>query len=127
MSLHVLALGTLTADPQQRTSGAGKAYVTATLRTPTDEDAVLVSVVAFSDSAKAALLALGKGDSVSVTGRAKLTTWTGKEGEQRQGLSVVADAVLSAYAVGKKRDATAAAVAVQREFIGRQVYEPPAA
>jgi single-stranded DNA-binding protein len=109
MSLHVLALGTLVADPQQRTSSGGKVYVTANLRTPTDEDAVLVSVVAFSDSAKAALLALGKGDSVSVTGRAKLTAWTGKEGEQRQGLSVVADAVLSAYAVGKKRDATAVA------------------
>lgn len=109
MSLHILALGTLTADPQKRTSSGGKDYVTANLRTPTEEESTLVSVVCFSDSAKAALLALGKGDSVSVTGRAKLTSWVGWDGEARQGLSLVADAVLSAYAVGKKRDATVAA------------------
>ena len=109
MSLTVLALGTLTADPQERTGGSGKPFVVANLRTATEDDAVLVSVVAFSDSVKAALLALKKGDSASVTGRAKLTSWTGRDGAEKHGLSIVADGVLTAYAVGKRRDATAAA------------------
>ncbi len=107
MSLHVLALGTLTADPQQRTSSGGKPYVTANLRAATDEEPVPVSVAAFLDSAKAALLALHKGDSVSVTGRSELTSRTGREGDSGKGRSLIADAVLSASAVSKKRDAAA--------------------
>ncbi|MBP8296777.1 MAG: single-stranded DNA-binding protein [Burkholderiales bacterium] len=118
MSLNILALGTLTAAPMDRTSNSGKPFATATLRTATDEGAVIVSVVAFSDSARGALLALGAGDAVTVTGRAKLTQWAGRDGETRSGLSVVADAVLSAYVAAKRRDATHA-VRKPREAPGR--------
>jgi hypothetical protein len=70
MSPFVLATGALIADPQRRTSQSGKAFLTATLRTPTEEDAALLSVIAFDPDACAGLLNLSKGDSCSITGRA---------------------------------------------------------
>jgi single-stranded DNA-binding protein len=84
--------------------------MTATLRTPTaaEEGAVLVSVIAFDHDAQAALGKLRKGDAASVTGRAALKSWTGRDGELRTGLSVVAERVMSAYQVRKQRPAAPA-------------------
>jgi hypothetical protein len=62
MSLFVWATGALIADLQRRTSQSGKEFVTAALRTPTDEEAVLLSVIGFDPDACAALLNLRKGD-----------------------------------------------------------------
>lgn len=104
--LSILASGTLVADPKSRQSAAGKAYATALLRVPAeDTDAVLVSVICFNADSVVALLALQRGDSCSIAGRAKLTSWT-KDGEQKHGLSVTADRVMSAYAAGKARKAS---------------------
>lgn len=50
----------------------------------------------------AALLALTRGDSCAIVGRAKLSTWT-KDGEEKHGLSVVAEKMLTAYQLDKKR------------------------
>lgn len=101
--LSILASGTLVSNPRQRTTAAGKPYATASLRVPAeDSDAMLVSVIAFAADAVAALLALTKGDSVAIAGRAKLTSWE-KDGEQKNGLSVVADKVLTVYQIDKKR------------------------
>jgi single-stranded DNA-binding protein len=107
MSLYILATGALIADPQRRTSQSGREFATAILRTPTEEEAVLLSVIGFDPDACGGLLNLSKGDSCSITGRAKLTTWTGKDGEQRHGLAVVAERVMSAYEVNKRRIVTA--------------------
>lgn len=101
--MALLATGTLVSDPQRRQASNGNAYATALLRVPTEEDSVLVSVIAFSQEACESLSKLRKGDALSVSGRAKLTAWTGRDGETRHGLSVVADKVLSAYEVRKKR------------------------
>lgn len=65
---------------------------------------MLVSVIAFAADTVAALLALQRGDSCAIAGRAKLTSWE-KDGEQKHGLSVVADKVLTVYAAGKQRKA----------------------
>jgi single-stranded DNA-binding protein len=93
MSLHVLCSGTLHADPVWRTTAAGKAYATCRMRVPCeDADSLLVSVVAFSKPAVEALLAHGRGDAIAVTGRAGIKAWTGKDGQERHGLSIVADA-----------------------------------
>jgi single-stranded DNA-binding protein len=101
--LSVLASGSLVSDPKARTTAAGKAYATASLRCPAeDSDAVLVSLICFDATAVQALLALSRGDAVSIAGRAKLSTWD-KDGETRHGLSVVADKVLTVYAAGKAR------------------------
>lgn len=103
MSLSVLANGTLVRDPESRTSRAGQRYAAGLLRIPVDgEDSVLANLVAFSSTAAEALLAHAKGDSIAVTGRAKLTAWE-KDGEQRHGLSVVVEGVLSPYQLEKRR------------------------
>lgn len=101
--LSVLASGTLVSDPRARTTAAGKAYATAALRVACeDAEAMLVSVIAFDAGAVAALLALQKGDACAIAGRAKLTSWE-KAGEQKHGLSVTADKVLTIYQIDKKR------------------------
>ena len=103
--LNVLCSGTLVSDPRQRTSAAGKAYATAQMRVPAeDADPMLVSAIAFNADAVAALLALQRGDSCAIAGRAKLSTWE-KDGEQKHGLSVTADRVLTVYQAGKARKA----------------------
>jgi single-stranded DNA-binding protein len=92
-----------------RQSFAGKTYATASMRVAIDgEEAVLASLIAFSDTAVAALLALTKGDALAVSGRGKLTSWE-KDGQQHHGLSVVADQVLTLYALDKRRKQTAEA------------------
>jgi single-stranded DNA-binding protein len=106
--LNVLAQGVLVSDPRERTSAAGKAFATGLLRVPAEDgEAALVSVIAFAPDAVAALLALAKGDSVAIAGRAKLTSWT-KDNQERHGVSVVADRVLTVYAAGKARKAARA-------------------
>ena len=69
-----------------------------------DGDALIASLICFDEHAVVALLALTKGDSCAIAGRAKLSTWE-KNGEQRNGLSVTVDRVLTAYQAGKARKA----------------------
>ena len=108
--LNILATGTLISDPQRRTSAKGATYATGSLRVPSDgADAVLVSLIAFATDAVDALLAHSKGDALAVAGRAKLSSWTGRDGNEAHGLSVVAERILSPYMLDKKR--TAARVA----------------
>lgn len=103
--LAVLASGTLNSDPIARKGRSGKPFVTAALRTPSDEGALIIQFIAFDDAVVAALQKLQRGDAVSITGRATLKTWQAREG-QRTGLSVVADAILTAYQSRKKRSVT---------------------
>ena len=101
--LSILASGSLVADPKPRTTTAGKPYATGTMRVPAeDAEAMLVSIITFNVDAVQALLALTKGDALAIAGRAKLTSWT-KDGEERHGLSVVVDQVMSVYQADKRR------------------------
>jgi len=59
------------------------------------EDAALVSVIAFDDEACAALESLRKGDAVSIKGPLKPTTWTGRDGEARHGLSMIVQQIMT--------------------------------
>ena len=97
MSLYILATGSLIADPQRRTGASGKDFATATLRVATDDDAILVSLIAFGEQAES-LLAHRVGTTIAVSGRAKLTSWTGKDGAEHHGLSIVAEQIASASA-----------------------------
>ena len=96
MSLYTLATGNLIADPVRRTGAKGD-FATATLRVATDDDAILVSVIAFGDTAET-LLEHRHGSTLAVSGRAKLSSWTGKDGAQHSGMSVVAEQIASASA-----------------------------
>jgi single-stranded DNA-binding protein len=103
MSLHVLVSGALTADPARRTGANGKDFATATLRVATDDDAILVSVIAFGATTET-LLAHRQGATLAVSGRAKLTNWTGRDGADHHGISVVVDQIASA-ASARRADA----------------------
>ncbi|WP_101102489.1 single-stranded DNA-binding protein [Macromonas bipunctata] len=102
-----LIRGKLIKAPESRATKAGRPYATARLRVPTSNPAetLFASVVAFGPEAVAALLALGEGDAVSVAGSLKVGTWTDKEGNARPSLDLVADRVLSVYAIRKQRAA----------------------
>ena len=104
--LSVLCSGTLVSDPKSRVSAKGSTYCTCTLRALVDGDeAVLVSCIAFDAATVQSILALTKGDACAIAGRAKLSSWT-KDGEEKHGLSVVADKVLTVYQIEKKRRQT---------------------
>ena len=107
--LAVLISGRLVRAPEQRMGRSGKPFCTALVSTPVEGDeAMLVSVIAFGAVADA-LAALGQSDAVSIAGDGKLTTWTGKDGGERHGLSVTAHRVLSAYQRRATQRAQAAA------------------
>lgn len=96
--------GKLHGKPVRRVGQSGKPFVTAKVRTPTaGGDTLFVNVIAFSESAGAALLALEDGDSVSLSGALTPKVWTDSKGESRPVLDLVAHAVLTAYHVTRKR------------------------
>ncbi len=82
--LDFLCAGRLLKDPVVRTGASGKPFTTALV-------------------AAAEKLAMHKaGDSIAVTGAAKLTVWQ-QNGETRRGLGVTAAAVMSVYELRKRR------------------------
>ena len=84
--LSVLISGTVRSAPETKTSAAGKPYTRFRVAVPLEgADPILASVVAFGDAATSAA-ALTAGDSCSIAGSAKPTTWTGKDGETKVGL-----------------------------------------
>lgn len=105
MSLAVLITGRLIADPEQRI-GTNKAFTLAKVSVATDDGDILASVIAFATAAEQ-LGALNKGDTVALSGKAKLSTWTARDGGFKAGLSVTADSVLTVYHLRRKRQAMA--------------------
>lgn len=106
MALDVLAQGRLVKAAEMRTAKTGKPFAVAKMAVATDGDeSMLCSLIAFRGSAAEALLALGAGDACAVAGQAKVTAWTGRDGEAKTGLSIVVEAVLTAYHVKRRRQA----------------------
>ena len=104
--IDALISGKLYGAPAQRTSKTGKPFALAKVRAAAgDGESVFVNVIAFDDAPVAALLALGDGDSVALSGSLTPKTWTDKEGNARPGLDLVAHQVLTTYHVTKKRNA----------------------
>ncbi|WP_420874372.1 single-stranded DNA-binding protein [Burkholderia arboris] len=85
---------------------SGRPFVTAKVRAAVgDGEALFVNVIAFSDGAKVALLALDDGDSVALAGTLTPKVWTDRNGDAKPALDMVAHAVLTAYHVKRKRAA----------------------
>ncbi|MDQ7975916.1 single-stranded DNA-binding protein [Paraburkholderia sp. SARCC-3016] len=104
--IDALVAGKLWKKPEQRRSGAGKTFVTANVRAADgDGEALFVNVVVFDDEAKTAMLALEDGDSVSLTGSLKVSTYEARDGSVKPSVSMVAQKVLTAYHVARKRKA----------------------
>ena len=112
MSIEALILGKLHQRAEQRTSKTGRPFVTAKARTAAGEgDSLFVNVIAFSESACAALLALDAGDSLALAGTLKPGAWTDREGNARPSVDMVAAQVLTVYGLKKRRDSSREAAA----------------
>ena len=90
----VALIGRLTADPQ---SHAGEKHESATFRLavprPGSDGADFIDIVCFDKLASVCGEYLTKGREVAVVGKLRLSEWTGRDGEKRSRLQVVADAV----------------------------------
>ncbi len=108
--IHAALYGRLSKDPQTRTTASGKAMAIATLAvdaTPNNadtEETLWVSVLAFGRQAET-LERHRKGEMVAVTGRLTQSRWTGKDGQERTGFSLMADAIVSCRTVRPSRKA----------------------
>jgi single-stranded DNA-binding protein len=91
--IHCALQGRLGQDVELRRSASGK-------------DWCRLSVVVFEEKARA-LEGLAKGTELYVEGRLSLNTWTGKDGQQRTGLSVAVWRVEVLGRIGKSRPAKA--------------------
>jgi hypothetical protein len=105
MTVHVLITGTLFRPAEQKTSQAGKRYVTATMKAASVDasNSEFWSVLAFSDTAQAELLRLGVNEKLSVQGGLKLETYTPANGETRISRTVFADCVVALRAAPKEK------------------------
>lgn len=106
--LSTIVAGQIVTEPKHGTSKAGTAWANCVVRCPCgqnretgEQESAFVQVAAFGDEA-AKLAKLTKGDSVSATGALKPTTYQ-KNGEERNGLSLTATGILTAYQARKKR------------------------
>src|SRR5687768_15890450 len=90
----VVLIGRLTADP---TTHAGEKAESATFRLavprPGSDSADFVDIVCFDKLAATCAEWLTKGREVAVVGKLRLSEWTGRDGERRSKIQVVADAV----------------------------------
>ena len=105
MTAFVLITGTLFRAAEQKTSQAGKRYVTATMKAAAVDasNSEFWGLLAFSDSAQEALLRLSAGEKLSVQGGLKLETYTPANGETRISRTVFADAILPLRAAPKEK------------------------
>lgn len=104
--IDAVIAGKVFGKPTERTGKSGKPFAVAKVRvTAGDGESLFVSVIAFDAAPCAALLALGDGDSVALSGTLTPKVWTDKDGNARPALDLVAHQVLSAYHVTKKRNA----------------------
>ena len=103
MSFHALATGTLTADPQRR-QGPKASFAAGTLRVETGAGEVLfLSIIAFGETAEH-LLEFSARDALSVSGKARPTTWMNGGGEERRGLSLTVEQIASLKLRAKATD-----------------------
>jgi single-strand DNA-binding protein len=90
----VALIGRLTADP---TTHAGEKHESASFRLaiprPVSDSADFVDIVTFDKLAATCAEWLSKGREVAVVGKLRFSEWTGRDGERRSKIQVVADAV----------------------------------
>jgi single-stranded DNA-binding protein len=111
MSIECAFFGFLAADAERRTSQAGKAWVRLRVGVGKDDDVQWLSLAVFGKAAEHAA-GLRKGDRVYAEGVIKLNTWRGKDGVERNELSVAAFKCEQTHQIGRnkrKRAETAAA------------------
>lgn len=102
--IDALITGKLFKAAEARTSKNGNTFVTATLTAAdADQQRQFVKVIAFREAVCDQLLALASGDSLAVSGPLKVSTYTAKDGSTKVSYDVTAEAVMTLYALSKKR------------------------
>lgn len=102
-NIHCALQGRLGADVALRRSPSGKDWARLSVAVGEGD---WISVIVFEEKARG-LAGLAKGAEVYVEGRLSLNTRTGKDGEERHGLAVVAWRVEVLGQIGKRRPAKA--------------------
>jgi single-stranded DNA-binding protein len=105
MSAFAIVTGSLFRAPEQRTSKAGKPFVTATIRAKDGEASQWWRVTVFSESAQVELMRLGEGDACSVQGAFKAELYPPEGTPPKISLSIVADHVLALRQPPRERKA----------------------
>jgi single-stranded DNA-binding protein len=102
--IDALITGKLIKAPELKTGQSGKYYTQFLLSVAVGEEKpVVVSGMAFTETAEK-IAKLGKGDALSVVGALKPSEWVDKAtGVTKHGLSITANASLSAYDIKKRR------------------------
>jgi hypothetical protein len=95
LTVHILISGCIFRAPEQKTSQAGRRFVSATIKVGGESgNAEFWSLMVFSDSTQAELLRLGVGDALSAQGSAKIELYQKDDGEPRISRTVFANAIL---------------------------------
>ena len=103
MIAFALVTGSLWKPPEQKTSKAGKPFVTATICAKDGEALQWWRVTVFSESAQAEIMRLAEGDSLAVQGSFRAELYTPDGGVPKVSLSIVADRVLALRQPPKER------------------------
>jgi single-stranded DNA-binding protein len=101
MSSSVLVSGRIWRDPERKTTKAGKAYATATIRDSFGDDTTWWKLLTFSETAAEELLSLHDGDSIAASGSFKAEIYNSRDGA-RISLTVFADRIISAKRAKKR-------------------------
>lgn len=96
--IDALIAGRIYGQVEERTGQNGSVYVTCKVRASTDDgDFIICNVIAFNDKVRETLLALGDGDSLSLSGALTPKVWTDKQGKSRPALDLIAHTAITAY------------------------------
>jgi len=91
MSAFVLVAGTMLKPPEPRVAKSGKPYVTTVLWA----DDEYWNLVVFSETARAELMRLRPGDNLAVQGQLQISVYTGKDGREKIGRTILVGDVLA--------------------------------
>jgi hypothetical protein len=103
MTARAIVSGVIFKATVEKTSKAGNAYVTATIRDGKGDAARWWKALVFGDDAMAEVLRLGDGDPLAVAGEFDCQAYKTDAGEDRLSWSIMVDAVLSAKAKHKPK------------------------
>lgn len=104
MSATILVSGKLVRDPTQKTSKAGKPFVSALLKEGDGEATTWWSILTFSETAIDEMLTLKAGDGMAASGSFKAELYE-RNGTQRISFTIFADRVISAKRQKRERPA----------------------
>ena len=89
MSIECALFGVLGRDAESKTSKNGKQYLRLNIRCGDGESLQWVNAMVFGDDVPELAARLEKGSRVYIEGTLRLDSWTGQDGAERHGLSVM--------------------------------------